>query len=72
MLELYHILDVNEAVIRGFYMRGRLWEHCQALFQRLVWNQQRAIQGQMTHLGAIEILLLAMESHPRCVRGFQS
>ncbi|EHK16184.1 uncharacterized protein TRIVIDRAFT_123522, partial [Trichoderma virens Gv29-8] len=63
----YHILDVNGAVIRGFYIHDRLWEHCQSLFQRLVWNQRRAIKEQMAHLGTIESLLLAAEWHPRCV-----
>lgn len=63
----YHILEVHGAVTRGFYIHDRLWEHCQTLFQRLVWNQRRAIKDQMAHLGTIESLLLAAEWHPRCV-----
>ncbi|KAL7916891.1 hypothetical protein GGI35DRAFT_434229 [Trichoderma velutinum] len=63
----YHILDVDGAVTRGFYIHDRLWEHCQTLFQRLVWNQRRAIKDQMVHLGTIETFLLAAEWHPRCV-----
>lgn len=63
----YHILDVHGAVMRGFYIHDRLWEHCQTLFQHLVWNQRRAIKDQMAQLGTIESLLLAAEWHPRCV-----
>ncbi|KAK4079059.1 hypothetical protein Trihar35433_164 [Trichoderma harzianum] len=63
----YHILDVDGAVTRGFYIHDRLWEHCQTLFQRLVWKQRRAIKDQMAHLGTIETFLLAAEWHPRCV-----
>lgn len=63
----YHILDVDGAVTRGFYIHDRLWEHCQTLFQRLIWNQRRAIKDQMAHLGTIETFLLAAEWHPRCV-----
>ncbi|EHK50923.1 hypothetical protein TRIATDRAFT_181939, partial [Trichoderma atroviride IMI 206040] len=63
----YHVLDVHGAITRGFYIHDRLWEHCQTLFQRLVWNQRRTIKDQMAHLGTIESLLLAAEWHPRCV-----
>ncbi|KAK0763365.1 hypothetical protein N5P37_002742 [Trichoderma harzianum] len=63
----YHILDVDGAVTRCFYIHDRLWEHCQILFQRLVWKQRRAVNDQMAHLGTIETFLLAAEWHPRCV-----
>ncbi|KAL5084215.1 hypothetical protein Trisim1_012208 [Trichoderma cf. simile WF8] len=63
----YHLLDVDGAVTRGFYIHDRLWEHCQTLFQRLVWSQRRTIKDQMAHLGTIETFLLAAEWHPRCI-----
>lgn len=63
----YHLLDVEGAVTRGFYIHDRLWEHCQTLFQRLVWSQRRTIKDQMAHLGTIETFLLAAEWHPRCI-----
>lgn len=61
----YHILSGEGSFTRGYYIHDRLWQHCQSIFQRIVWNQRRVVTDQIRHLGTIESFLLIIEWHPR-------
>ncbi|KAF9884538.1 hypothetical protein FE257_001483 [Aspergillus nanangensis] len=61
----YHMLAGDGGISRGFYIHARMWKACQSMFQRIVWDQRRAVKDQIRHLGTIESLLLVTEWHPR-------
>ena len=61
----YHLLAGEGGLCRGFILHDRLWKHCQSLFHKVIWGQERKPKGNTRALGTIESLLLVTEWHPR-------
>ena len=61
----YHSLVGEGGLCRGFLLHDRLWKHCQSLFHKVIWGQERKPKGNTRALGTIESLLLVTEWHPR-------
>ena len=61
----YHVLPGAGGESRNFFIHHRLWQHCQQLFMRLNFGQEKASKSKVRSIGTIEALLLMTEWHPR-------
>ncbi|KAF2093861.1 hypothetical protein NA57DRAFT_61080 [Rhizodiscina lignyota] len=62
----YHLLNVQGAITRGFYLHDKLWKYCQSLFNQVSWGLSESHCGSLRSLGTIESFLLVTDWHPRC------